>query len=56
VAVEGADIIPDWEGLEGSIVLSRHEDSAGVGVKLNGADAPPAEEVAAEYAASSACE
>lgn len=54
--VEGSHVVPDWEGWQASVVLAGHEDSASVVVDLDGADAPPPEQLAAEYAASTACE
>jgi hypothetical protein len=36
--------------------LSLRQNLCGVGITLNGADGAPAEEVAAEYSATSACE
>ena len=55
-SVKGANVIPDRERREASVVLPCDENAAGVVVVLNGADAPPSEEVPAEYAATSACE
>jgi hypothetical protein len=37
LAVEGSDIVPHGEGFEASIVLSGHEDTAGVVIDFDGA-------------------
>jgi hypothetical protein len=54
--VEGSHIVPDGEWLKASVVLAGHEDSPGVLVAFDGTDRPPSEQLAAENAASSACE
>ena len=46
--VEGLDIVPDWEEGEQSIPLSLEEDLLAVGLKLNGTDGAPSEELASE--------
>jgi hypothetical protein len=56
LAIEGCDIIPDWEWFEASIILSDDKDAPGIVIDFNGADSAPSEQFAAEYAASSACE
>jgi hypothetical protein len=55
-AIEGSHIVPDWEGVEYSIVLPLGEDAPGVCVDFDGAHAFPPEQLAAEYAAASTCE
>jgi hypothetical protein len=55
-AVEGSDVVPDWEGGEASVVLPSDEHAASVIVDLDSADGSPPEQLSAEYAASSACE
>jgi hypothetical protein len=52
-SVKGADVIPDRERREAPVVLSGHENASGVAVVLDGADAAPSEEVAAENASTS---
>jgi hypothetical protein len=49
-------IVPDWEGVETSVVLPGDETFSGMFIPFDGADSAPAEEFAAKYAASSACE
>lgn len=55
-SVEGSHIVPDGEWFEASIVLSGEEHAACVCVDFDSADRAPPEELAPEYAASSACE
>lgn len=54
--VKTSDVGPNREGWEASVILPSHEDGAGIFIDFDGADSAPAEEFAAEYAASSACE
>lgn len=54
--VKGSHVVPDGEGRQASVVLAGHEDASGVVVDFDGTDAPPPEQLAAEYAASTACE
>ncbi len=54
--VEGSYIIPDREGLEASVVLPGDQHVPCVGLELDGADAPPPEQLAAEDASTSARE
>jgi hypothetical protein len=54
--VKGSHVVPDGEGGEAAVVLAGEEDAAGVGVDFDGADSAPPEELAAEYAATCACE
>jgi hypothetical protein len=56
IAVEGAHVIPNREGLKRPVILSGEQYACGVGVELDGADGAPAEECAAEYASTSARE
>jgi len=55
-SVKRADIIPDREGFETSVVLSSHENVAGIGLVFDSADCAPSEQLAAEYSATSARE
>jgi hypothetical protein len=55
-SVEGLYVIPDREGFETSIVLSGDQNIPCVSVPLDGADGSPPEELAPEYASTSACE
>jgi hypothetical protein len=55
-AVEGSNVVPDGEGVEASVVLSGREHPLGGRLELDGTDAFPPEQFAAENAASSACE
>lgn len=52
-SVKGAHVIPDRERREAPVVLSGHENASCVAVVLDGADASPSEEVAAENASTS---
>lgn len=54
--VEGLNVIPDRERRENAVILSGEQYACGIGVPLDGADGAPAEKVASEYAATSACE
>jgi hypothetical protein len=54
--VECAYVIPDRERGEASVVLSGDQNIPCVGVSLDGADGFPSEQLAAEYASTSACE
>lgn len=56
LSVEGSHVVPDREGLETAVVLSGHEHPSGIGIALDRAHSPPAEQSAAENAPSSACE
>lgn len=56
LSVEGSHIVPDREGIEASVVLSGEEHAAGVVVDFDGADGPPSEEFASEYASTNARE
>jgi hypothetical protein len=55
-SVEGLHVIPNRERRENSFILSSAQYSSGVGIPFDGADGAPAEQFAAEYAATSACE
>jgi hypothetical protein len=55
-SVKGLHVIPNWERREGSIVLSCDKDGLGVRFPLNSTNASMPEQLAAENAASSACE
>jgi hypothetical protein len=55
-AVKGANVIPNREGREKAVILSGDKNACGVGVALNSGDGAPAEQVATEYSATSACE
>jgi hypothetical protein len=55
-SVKGAHVIPYRESREQAVVLPGHENACGVGLKLDGADGSPSEQVAAENASTSACE
>jgi hypothetical protein len=55
-SVKGLNVIPDREGVEASVVLPGDQNVPCVGVPLDGADGFPSEQLAAEYAATSACE
>lgn len=55
-SVKGANVIPNREGREKSVVLSGDKYACGVGVNLDSADDSPAEPVACEQAATNARE
>ena len=55
-SVKGSHVIPDREGFETSVVLSSHENVAGIGLVFDSADCAPSEQLAAEYSATSARE
>ena len=55
-SVEGANVIPDRERGEASVVLPGDQYVPCVGVVLDGADGAPSEEVPPEYASTSARE
>jgi hypothetical protein len=55
-SVKGSHVIPNRESRENAVILSGAQYSSGIGVPLNGANGAPAEEFAAEYSATSACE
>lgn len=55
-SVKGAHVIPYRERREKAVILACDENARGVGVKLDGAHGVPAEQLAAEYAATSARE
>jgi hypothetical protein len=54
--VKSSDVGPNRESWEASVILPSHEDGAGIFIDFDCTDGAPAEEFAAEYAASSACE
>jgi hypothetical protein len=54
--VKGSHVIPDREGWKASVVLAGEKNIAGVGIKLDGTDSSPPEEMPPEDAATSACE
>jgi hypothetical protein len=56
LSVEGLNVIPDREGFETSVVLPGDQNVPCVGIPFDGADCPPSEQLAAEYASTSACE
>jgi hypothetical protein len=55
-SVKGANVIPDRERREASVVLPCDENASGIVVVFDGADAPPSKEVSTEDAATSARE
>ncbi len=55
-SVKGLNVIPDREGREKAVILSGGKNASCVGFPLNGADGSPSEQMASEYAATSACE
>jgi len=55
-SVKGAHVIPNRERREKAIILAGAQYACGIGVVFDGADGAPAEEVAAEYAATSPSE
>jgi hypothetical protein len=55
-SVKGSHVIPYRERREKAVVLAGDENARGVGVKFDGADGMPSEQLAAEYAATSARE
>lgn len=55
-SIKGANVIPNWEGWEKSFILSGGKNARGVGLELDSADSAPAEQLASEYSATSACE
>jgi hypothetical protein len=56
VSVKGPNVIPNREGREKSVVLPGGKNACCVGFSLDGADRSPSEELAAEYASTSARE
>jgi hypothetical protein len=54
--VKGANVIPNRERRENSVILSGGKYACGVGVPLDGAHGSPSEQVPAEYASTSARE
>jgi hypothetical protein len=55
-AIKCAHVGPNRENVEASVVLSLCQNGCGVGITLNGADAPTPEEPSPKYAATSARE
>nr|WP_246789179.1 hypothetical protein [Akkermansia glycaniphila] len=55
-SVKCANIIPNRERRDRAVILPGGKDGGGIRIDLDGADGAPSEEVAAEYAAASACE
>jgi hypothetical protein len=55
-SVKGANVIPNRERRENAVILSLGKYARGVGLALDGADDSPSKQVAAENAATSACE
>jgi hypothetical protein len=55
-SVKGANVVPDRERREKSVILPGTQYSSGVGVPLDGAHGAPPEDFAPEYASTSACE
>lgn len=55
-AVKGLHVRPDGERVEKSIVLPLNKNGCGVGIKFNGADGSPSQELAPENPATSARE
>jgi hypothetical protein len=55
-SVKGPNVIPNRERREKAVILSGDKYACGVGVEFDGADGSPSEQVAAENAATSACE
>jgi hypothetical protein len=56
LSVKGANIIPDRERREYSVILSLGENSPAVGFDFNSTDSFPSEQFATEYSATSARE
>ena len=54
--IEGSHIVPDGEGIKAPVILSGHEHVSGAWLVFDGADGSPPEELAPEYASTSACE
>jgi hypothetical protein len=54
--VKGANVIPNREGREKSVILSGAQNACGVGVALDSADRAPPEQVTREYSATNARE
>jgi hypothetical protein len=54
--VKGLNVIPNRERRENAVILSGDKYASCVGFPFNGADCSPSEQVASEYAATSACE
>jgi hypothetical protein len=55
-AVKGANVIPNREGREKSVILSGAQYACGIGVALDSANRAPSEQLPAKYSATSACE
>jgi hypothetical protein len=55
-SIEGSHVVPDWEGVQASVVLAGEQDAPGVVVDFDGAHGAESTEESAEYAAASACE
>ena len=55
-SVKGANVIPNREGREKSVILSGGKYARGVGREFNGADGSPSEQFAAENSATSPSE
>jgi hypothetical protein len=56
LSIEGSHIVPDGEWVEASIVLTSGEHPPCGRLVFDGADTFPSEQLAAEYASTSACE
>jgi hypothetical protein len=56
LSIEGSNVVPDREWLKASVVLASGEHPSCGGFVFDGAHTFPPEELAAEYAATSACE
>jgi hypothetical protein len=56
LAIEGSDIIPDWERWQVSFVLPLHESLSAPFIDFDGTDGFPSEEFSAKYAATIARE
>jgi hypothetical protein len=55
-SVKGANVVPNRERRETSIILSGEQSPSGIGVKFDGAHGSPSEQMPAEYSSTSARE
>jgi hypothetical protein len=55
-SVKGANVIPNREGREKSVILSGGKYACGIGIVFNGAHGLPSKELPSKNATSSACE
>jgi hypothetical protein len=54
-AVEGPDIVPDWEPWQDSVSLSGEQNPSAEGINLNSADGAPSKQLGCQDAASCPC-